>query len=390
MGEKRAYRIISIKKCGIGIFMTAVTSLLFPVIPAGEAGAQTTISSCITISSPGTYILRANITNSDKSSCINITSSNVIFEGAGYDINGINKPNSYAVYVYNSKTILKNVTVRSPSVTRWSTGIYLKNSNNGRISGISASNNYYGIYLQSSSNNKLIGNKVSLNTFEGIYILYSGNSTLINNNMTGSRFNFGVDGYQDSDFNNSIDTSNKVDGKPVIYTKNRKDTVYDISSNAGTIYCIWCSNVTIKNLTLTKNNHGIMLWKADKSTVRNTSILNNRYGIYVAYSNNSSISSNQIISNSEYGIYLKNSNSSIISNNLFNNTNNFMIKGTVNRWNITRTTGKNIIGGPYLGGNFWANPISTGSARNAQTATKMAYVTQALYWIPVILTICRL
>jgi len=29
-------------------------------------------------------------------------------------------------------------------------------------------------------------------------------------------------------------------------------------------------------------------------------------------------------------------------------------------WNISKTPDKNIVGGPYLGGNFWANPNGTG------------------------------
>ena len=53
----------------------------------------------------------------------------------------------------------------------------------------------------------------------------------------------------DSDFDNHIDKSNLVDGRPLYYIKNASDITYDSSSNAGTFYCISCINVTIKNLT---------------------------------------------------------------------------------------------------------------------------------------------
>jgi hypothetical protein len=33
---------------------------------------------------------------------------------------------------------------------------------------------------------------------------------------------------------------------------------------------------------------------------------------------------------------------------------------TGNIWNITQTPGTNIVGGPYLGGNYWAKPDGTG------------------------------
>src|SRR3989338_4991527 len=49
---------------------------------------QTPISSCTTINSSGTYVLTTNILNS-ASTCINITTNNVIFDGAGYTIDGL-------------------------------------------------------------------------------------------------------------------------------------------------------------------------------------------------------------------------------------------------------------------------------------------------------------
>ncbi|RLF39269.1 MAG: hypothetical protein DRN21_03825, partial [Thermoplasmata archaeon] len=43
-----------------------------------------------------------------------------------------------------------------------------------------------------------------------------------------------------------------------------------------------------------------------------------------------------------------------IYNNYFNNTHNAYDDGN-NIWNISKTPGTNIIGGPYLGGNFWSD-----------------------------------
>ena len=52
---------------------------------------------------------------------------------------------------------------------------------------------------------------------------------------------------------------------------------------------------------------------------------------------------------------VKNANTSIIYKNILNN--NFYFYGTSynNYWNISKQAGKNIIGGLYLGGNFWAS-----------------------------------
>jgi len=61
-----------------------------------------------------------------------------------------------------------------------------------------------------------------------------------------------------------------------------------------------------------------------------------------------------VLDNDFVGIYLNSSSSNTIYNNYFNNTNNAWDNGT-NVWNTTKQAGPNIIGGPYLGGNYWSD-----------------------------------
>ncbi|MEM5815189.1 MAG: NosD domain-containing protein, partial [Candidatus Aenigmatarchaeota archaeon] len=75
--------------------------------------------------------------------------------------------------------------------------------------------------------------------------------------------------------------------------------------------------------------------------------------------------------NNIYGIYLEDSSNNKIYNNFFNNTNNFGFnEANVNDWNTTRTVKINIIGGPYLGGNFWAKPDGTGFSETCSDNNK--------------------
>ena len=85
--------------CGGHALSIAVGITMLILLLAGR-GAAMPISSCTTISSTGEYVLDQNISNSGTSSCINITSSDVIFDGAGYTIDGIETANSYGMYVY--------------------------------------------------------------------------------------------------------------------------------------------------------------------------------------------------------------------------------------------------------------------------------------------------
>lgn len=66
-----------------------------------------------------------------------------------------------------------------------------------------------------------------------------------------------------------------------------------------------------------------------------------------------------IIKNSDNcGISLWDSGDNLFYNNIFMNKNNTCFGGVVypNYWNTTLKRGKNILGGPFIGGNFWGRP----------------------------------
>ena len=81
------------------------------------------------------------------------------------------------------------------------------------------------------------------------------------------------------------------------------------------------SNVTIKNITITKFYYGIVLYYSSNNSIIGCSITaNNRYGIWLHHSSNDSISGNKITANNEDGIYLEDSSNVVISeNNIVNN-----------------------------------------------------------------------
>ncbi|RZN33952.1 MAG: hypothetical protein EFT35_10000 [Methanophagales archaeon ANME-1-THS] len=86
-------------------------------------------------------------------------------------------------------------------------------------------------------------------------------------------------------------------------------------------------------------------------------IANNLGGISLNSSDSITIAGNTITGNS-IGIHLTSSNDNLMYNNYFNNTNNADDDG-MNKWNITKAEGINIIGGPNLGGNYWHDYTGT-------------------------------
>jgi nitrous oxidase accessory protein NosD len=66
------------------------------------------------------------------------------------------------------------------------------------------------------------------------------------------------------------------------------------------------------------------------------------------------------ITNCDNGLYLVDAPCNITNNNFNNTVNVNTPEGTECIFNTTKTIGKNIVGGPYLGGNYWATPSGDG------------------------------
>ncbi len=90
-------------------------------------------------------------------------------------------------------------------------------------------------------------------------------------------------------------------------------------------------------------------------------------GISLSYSSNNNILKKNNISKNSNGIYLQNSSKNRIYNNIFNNNNNFeILESTNNIWNARKRSGTNIIGGLFLGGNFWGDPDGAGFSQTCK------------------------
>ena len=231
-----------------------------------------------------------------------------------------------------------------------SDAIWLDYSTSNTIANNNVNNNSMGITLLFSSSNILTDNNASYMGFVGMSLMNSGNNTLRNNLMSGNLGNFRAEGQSYSELNNDIDISNLVDGKPIYYLVDASDTVIDPSSNAGTVYCINCDNVTVKDLTLADNPTAIYLYNTSNSRIKNNSLttsglLGPQPGIYICNSRNDSITGNNASGN--VGIEFVFSTGNTITDNDFVNsiTNNIILWGSDN--NIV--AGNNVSSGVYNG-----------------------------------------
>ena len=116
----------------------------------------------------------------------------------------------------------------------------------------------------------------------------------------------------------------------------------------------------------TSGEYGIALQSSTGNTISENGASNNLRGVYFGTSDDNRLSSNTVQSNSVYGIFVCGiSDRNSIYNNYFNNINMTIRNGVGNAYYTTKTAGTNIVGGPYIGGNFWGKPDGTGFSQTA-------------------------
>ncbi len=205
-----------------------------------------------------------------------------------------------------SNMIINNLTINNKTF-----GLALGYSNNNLISNCTFSSNIFGIYLEHSNFNRIYNNTL-YNNSEGLHLDYSNSNKIINNNCNSQRSSGIRLRYSDSNI-----ISNNT---------------YESNGKWGIFLYVWSHYNIISNNSCNFNKeYGIRIDGTNNIIVNNTCISNGKIGIYGGYNNNK------------------------VYNNIFINNNNYYSKWPDNIWNITKILGKNIIGGSYLGGNFWSN-----------------------------------
>jgi len=253
-------------------------------------------------------------------------------------------------------------------------GIVLFGFDNNTITNNLCENNSYGISVgvEEFANNTIVANNNLANNSGGIQA-YSFNVTLLNNSVSNNMIGIYLGGTITLIDNNV--TNNNFCGILLEYLQN--STIF------GRDNIVWNNSFC-----------GILMEYSRNSIVMGMSISNNDYGIYLHHSTNNTLTNNTLNSNTEYGIYLESSSNNTIYNNYFNNTNNAYDDGN-NIWNISKTAGTNIVGGPYLGGNYWSDYAGKDLDEDGFGDTLLPYnssgnITNGGDWLPLVKAVEKL
>ncbi len=261
------------------------------------ASAATAITGCTTITTPGEYYMTGDIITGPIRKCIDIQADNVTFDCKGYMLYD---PANYSIQGKLTTVIsaavyseMENSTVKNCEIKMWDYAIEFHNTNNAAI-----------------HNNEIYHNKMT-----GVLFTGSTNTKIYDNEIYYHLFGYGIKFWQ---------------------------------TNQGHIY-----NNEIHHNTL----DGIFVGESNNNDIEYNTIYNNMQGIkFQSSSDNNEVNDNKVSYNAFKGVYLtSNCNSNLIFNNIFaNNTCNAIDTGS-NSWNTTNSTGPNIIGGPYIGGNYFSD-----------------------------------
>lgn len=132
--------------------------------------------------------------------------------------------------------------------------------------------------------------------------------------------------------------------------------------SSGVDISLWIGgNQSIINNEFSNCDTGIAIFESIDNKLKGNNISNCEVGIQVISDAPDNFIIDNNISNCSTGLWLDDSLDNQIYNNYFsNNVNLKLVEPDECTWNTTRTKGQNIIGGSYVGGNFWGTPAGDG------------------------------
>ncbi len=175
------------------------------------------------------------------------------------------------------------------------------------ISKNEVANNSFGMQIKDFLRTEVIGNNVSFNVY-GLGLGLGSGSIARNNMMDNNTYGFRAFNIQRERglatpiINVDVDTSNTVNGKPIIYWVNQHGKT--VPADACYVALIGCTGITVKNLDLGGNVEGVFLGSTTNSTIINNRISKCLFGVNLDSSSNNTISGN-IITENENGIHLR-------------------------------------------------------------------------------------
>lgn len=262
----------------------------------------------------------------DVAGPIIVEKDNIVIDGTGHTVTGRNRgiilANRTGVTLKDTKitieggyiidasnavdcTIVGNTLFGSPSPMAGPIAIHFLHSQNIKVKDNTITNFFEALSLDSSTGHTITGNTL-INGVSGIDISDSAGSIFRNNKMVNCSFH--IQSYPTYHYENDLDPSNTVNGKPIYYWVNAKDKT--VPYDASNIVLVNCTNIIIKS----SSPQGISLISTSNSTITNVNMTGRGDGIDLLYSSDINIV-DSVLRDRAIGIRIESSSNNIISGN---------------------------------------------------------------------------
>ena len=264
----------------------------------------------LTITSPGTYSVAADGFDGTVTP-IEIRSSDIVLDGAGHTLDGTGRPGSCGIRIAGP---VSNVVVRNVRLVNWETGICADALTDSVIETSEIAHNLRGIALNGTRDVEVRNNDLSFNDITGVALTGAVNATVRANEIvrTGDGFSLSYygGGFEEM-YTHAVEVAGST-GTGIVGN--------DLGGDHGSINLVHSDSTRVTGNQITGRHCGILALSTVAGSADDTVVVDNVFRNWEAL----------------YG-------------SLRNAT-----------WNTTPSPGPNIVGGPQIGGNFWADPEGTG------------------------------
>jgi parallel beta-helix repeat protein len=298
-------------------------NLLFLAIIMMVCGLATAqpIEAPAVITTPGVYELQADARGITDIYGIKIECSNVVIDGKGHFLGGEGREKSVGIYVNQYGGSITNITIKNVLLEDWETGIDYK-----YVKGAKGDTN-------------LISGCDIVNSNVGIRVEYSDYVTAQENQVHECPSGIVIEGLS-------------------TYTDITQNTIKRAAIGIGIVNSHHSS--LSENTINTCETYGLEVTDSEYTTVTKNNISDNTYAAVRFENSRHSVISGNTLSQTKTGPVLIIGNEvrdAVITNNYFSSFENISVDPVSADivWNSTQTVGLNILGGPYLGGNYWGS-----------------------------------
>ncbi len=271
---------------------------------------------------------------------------------------------------------ISNVYIHPPNFTRESYGIWLEGVTHGSVENAKVSNFAYGIFLAgtqttietstssnntygidlSGSGNRVLYNQLSNNTIYGMRVSNSFANNFTGNIASGNGKLFSGNVCIEHTLTANITTLCDGEGFGILSSSNN---VFQNNTAFGNYFYGFRNTLSSHDNIYRYNNisrsqFGLIFEHSSGNQAYGNTLTNNNLAIGLEVGDtNHNVTLNRVVSNG-LGIYAFQSTGNFIYDNYLQNPVNAYDNTNQNAWNVTKTLGTNILGGPFQGGNFYS------------------------------------